>query len=662
MILGKPLRLSFAWSALLVICASGDKATVAGDQSPASRRPAYNDAQTPSFEGKVLLGGEAYADIFEQQLRLLWQEYWEEGGDWKGDQMNDATAFAPELLFRLYKRTGDERFYGRAVATCQYQQRLASEFLLGKRKADIDLLFGLYSALPYMQHAKTKEERERVRLWMKTLLVVIGTALSTDAEVPMEGFDRWRSLLLPLGAWVTLKYCEVSQDRSLMQQAGTLLTKYDRQRYDASKGELTPTDYGSLRAGMGLMAYAKAYAMTEEQVYLDRANLIVRDLRRHKVFGGVFFGKTRPLVGEKDFYLSPMMLLVEGFLELHRATGRHEYHDAVRHALDFAVSQMQLSRVYPAGIDDRWFDGEQRVVPFFAHHLSEGDGRNVASPDYCVGCNLMMLNHIWDFHHQGPENAGGRPVEDSRGSTDPEVRDEMPPSGPPPSSLPRITIDGIVSYHAYSNLESGAKKGLPVIIILGHPEGRLETLRRFAGKFEEPVLLIWCGLLSNLDAETPVDDPVLWRKKRQQFPKLLSRYQERFGFDPARVYLTGFSFSGVYAWMLAYDRPDLYAGVVAMSAVWYPEQIQKKLKSAESVVTVVVGGEKDAWLVRDLAQTKEMGRIIESRNPHSRFVVKPGEDHSQVAKYWVTYLNYVLQCSRSSTAAPAPIRPSRREY
>jgi dienelactone hydrolase len=169
-------------------------------------------------------------------------------------------------------------------------------------------------------------------------------------------------------------------------------------------------------------------------------------------------------------------------------------------------------------------------------------------------------------------------------------------------------------------------------------------------------------LVFNLDAETLVDDPVLWRKKRQQFLKLLGRYQERFGFDPARVYLTGFSFSGVYAWMLAYDRPDLYAGVVAMSAVWYPEQIQQKLKSAESVVTVVVGGEKDAWLVRDLAQAKKIGRIIESRNPHSRFVVKPGEDHGQVAKHWVTCLKYVLQCSRSSTAAPAPIRPSRKEH
>jgi len=95
--------------------------------------------------------------------------------------------------------------------------------------------------------------------------------------------------------------------------------------------------------------------------------------------------------------------------------------------------------------------------------------------------------------------------------------------------------------------------------------------------------------------------------------------------------------------MLAYDRLDLYAGVVAMSAISYPEQIQKALKSSESVVTVVVRGEKDAWLMKHLAQEEETGRIIESRNPHSKFVLMRGEDHGSVAAYWVEHLNYILQ-------------------
>ena len=158
------------------------------------------------------------------------------------------------------------------------------------------------------------------------------------------------------------------------------------------------------------------------------------------------------------------------------------------------------------------------------------------------------------------------------------------------------------------------------------------------------MLLIWCDLFFGLDDDTTLEDRTLWQKKRREFAELYRCYEERFGVDSSRVYLTGFSFAGAYSWMLAYDRPDQFAGVVAMSAVSYPEQIQKALKSGESVVTVVVIGEADAWFEKRRVQEKETGRIVESKNPHSRFVVKSGEDHGSVEKYWVEYLKYVLKC------------------
>jgi hypothetical protein len=40
------------------------------------------------------------------------------------------------------------------------------------------------------------------------------------------------------------------------------------------------------------------------------------------------------------------------------------------------------------------------------------------------------------------------------------------------------------------------------------------------------------------------------------------------------------------------------------------------------------------------------GRIIESYNARSKFVLKEGEGHSEVAKYWLGYLKYVLQFSK----------------
>jgi len=214
------------------------------------------------------------------------------------------------------------------------------------------------------------------------------------------------------------------------------------------------------------------------------------------------------------------------------------------------------------------------------------------------------------------------------------------------SSLDSITIDGVKSHYMYSNVESGPKEGLPVIIIIDHPFGGVTSPERFADKFDEPVLLIYCKLLDDLSHDTLVDDKTVWQKKRQVFLTLFQGYKDHFGFDERRVYLTGFSSTGVYAWMLAYDRPDLYSGVVAMSAVSYPQQIQQNLESSESIVTVVVRGRNDAAFPRRLEQERETGRVIESRNPHSKFVLKQGEDHGSVAKYWLQYLNYILQFSR----------------
>ena len=98
--------------------------------------------------------------------------------------------------------------------------------------------------------------------------------------------------------------------------------------------------------------------------------------------------------------------------------------------------------------------------------------------------------------------------------------------------------------------------------------------------------------------------------------------------------------------MLAYDRPDLYSGVVAMSAVSYPEQIQHNLESGESIVTVVVRGQNDHAFPKRLEQERKTGHVIESRNPHSKFVLKQGESHGSVEKYWLEYLNYILQFSK----------------
>jgi predicted esterase len=217
----------------------------------------------------------------------------------------------------------------------------------------------------------------------------------------------------------------------------------------------------------------------------------------------------------------------------------------------------------------------------------------------------------------------------------------------PWSAVRRIQTDGITSYYVYSGAWAGHEGKLPAIIFIGHPlSSPFKDLSTYKDQFDEPVLLIWSGLISGLREDCPVDDEAVWTKKRQQFLELLDDYKRKLSIDESRIYLTGFSAAGVYAWMLAYDRPELYAAVVPMSATCYPHQVQENLESAKAVITVFVRGEKDETPPRNLAGEMQTGKIVESYNPHSRFVLKEGEGHRQMHKYWLESLQYVLQFSK----------------
>ncbi len=217
----------------------------------------------------------------------------------------------------------------------------------------------------------------------------------------------------------------------------------------------------------------------------------------------------------------------------------------------------------------------------------------------------------------------------------------------PRLAVGRIRTEGITSYYVYSGTGADPGGKLPAIIFIGHPHSSpFQDLSTYKDRFDEPVLLIWSGLLSDVGEDRAVEDEAVWATKRQQFLTLLNDYQRRLPMDENRIYLTGFSFAGVYAWMLAYDHPELYAAVVPMSAASYPRQIQGSLEAAKALVTVVVRGEKDHAFPRGLAGETRTGKMIESYNPCSRFVLKPGEGHQDMGKYWREYLQYVLQFRR----------------
>ncbi len=234
---------------------------------------------------------------------------------------------------------------------------------------------------------------------------------------------------------------------------------------------------------------------------------------------------------------------------------------------------------------------------------------------------------------------------------------EAPPSTGREQEIERQTrslrIGATTSYYVLSNASEGpTTEQLPAIIFIGHPAPDIHPIDHFSlawGGFTEPVLLIWSGLLDGMteaELNTPVEDEATWRRNSKRFPQLVDRYVEVLPVDAERIYLTGFSASGIHAWMLAYDRPELYAGVVAMSAAAHPPQIQENLESGARVVTVVVRADADL-LDRETRDLEEKtGAIIDAANRHSRWILEEGQTHAGVKRHWPEHLNYILRFSR----------------
>ena len=368
--------------------------TVASGENAPATKPAGK--QTESAGGAIhidcrpLLPKGQYVDVFEAQLNLILNEYWRDSGDWKADMMNDATAFAPRLLFEIYARTGNELLYDRAIATCRYQMRLTRDVLAGKGNFDVNSVSGVNCLLAGAEYAKTEHERAASRNLLQSVLNVFAGALLFNVVPPsMPDLDECKSIGLPLTAGTLLALYEIHNEASLLVMARKLIEKHEREFLDHETGLFRGKRFGSWNSAMGLLACAEAYAVTRDRSYLQKANRLIKNLRRsHGTFAGVFFHDvsldTKANWGAN---LSTVMIYIEALWRLYESTGNEAYKAAAGCGIDFVVEEFTLSRAYPEGIHDQWFGNQKRVVPFFAHDIMVKDQEKRVSPSYCLGCN-----------------------------------------------------------------------------------------------------------------------------------------------------------------------------------------------------------------------------------------------------------------------------------
>lgn len=162
---------------------------------------------------------------------------------------------------------------------------------------------------------------------------------------------------------------------------------------------------------------------------------------------------------------------------------------------------------------------------------------------------------------------------------------------------------------------------------------RLIALRREPG-IPGNAIIVHTNLLASVMSgrRLRVDEPELLQKVPSHFDVLYAALLRQLPIDPRRVYLMGFSFDGVWAWILGYEHPKRYAGVIALSAVSYPAPIVEGVsgEAARHVPVCVLRGARDHMFPKRFDQERRTGKELMQSHRGSLWKVIPDAAHADV--------------------------------
>ncbi|OIO42138.1 hypothetical protein AUJ62_01415 [Candidatus Pacearchaeota archaeon CG1_02_32_21] len=394
---------------------------------------------------KTILSNNEHSEFFSNQMTSLMSEYWSEDGNWIGDMQNDATAFAPQLMFKLYQETGNEEFYARGMKTVNYQKELLKGFVEGEGELNLDFMVGFYSVFSCMDYAKDKITRDSCSLFAGSVITALdyilindvldripetytlkhsdNTDLSKSIDLSEVYSEDMQSFVYSFASWVSSEYYERTKVNLFLSNAEKLIEKNENNNFNSSTG-LFKGSSGGWSESAPLIAYSKIYLVTKDEVYLNKADNLIESLKRERKFidyeesafadyyagGGTYcdqWGNCEYVEVPVNDYpttgFSTHIQYIIAFFELYKATNDPKYLELSKNFIDFGVNQMNLYGAYPNGIYDQWLNKIQRV-PFVSHHIfytrddSFDLGRIlVNSQSYCTGDNFYLLIDLLDY-------------------------------------------------------------------------------------------------------------------------------------------------------------------------------------------------------------------------------------------------------------------------
>jgi len=390
----------------LAACGSGDSDDDASaqpdDDQADDDSAADDDAADDDVTDDDSAGGESeyckvdnqYHDLFCKVYERLFTESTFVNGDDAND-FGDTFAYCPALIFTMYEegRATDAEMAFVHVVTDGYKLR-AQAFIddplsvLSDSMILVDSYIGVLGLLMGYQATQDPTFPPVIDGYFDAALNVLALLGDLIYYIPVPPYGPTTIISGTAGSLLHYPLAFQGQDRSdeRMEQGLALLDDMERMtwndqiggyQYMAWAGDDFEYQYSNVTAIQGLV---RAYRLTGDQVYLDRAERVADSLETlySDQYGGYFASdeshQNAPHSGEEYIALSGSNYTIFALMLLYQQTGDEKYLDRAYRTLDFVWNTLYVS---------------QEGLCY--HDIQHG----VLTQGYCSGCNWQLLYNLW---------------------------------------------------------------------------------------------------------------------------------------------------------------------------------------------------------------------------------------------------------------------------
>lgn len=349
---------------------------------------------------------------FTDSFNDLMEKDWHDDGNWGRDWQNDATAFAPELLYSLDQVISESPgpFYDRAVRTASWESKeiqqaynLVLAILSGEREANsfaeraiFDTAVGTYSYLSCARYAQGLQD-DLCRWMMSPIISLANLAFLTPVFEWLGLFEGQEATLYSRLAFINAEYFRVTGKQKYRDAAVALLSRMEHEADPDGDGIYEGSIFGWSQASP-LAAYATLYEVTGDTTFLDHAERIIQAMDQDYLFGvpgetEAYWEVEHNSLGSDETTLalasSTHAQFLEAFTTLALSTRDPSYIERAERFLEFAVRHMYLPNLGEAD-------------PHFVHDIDwPVEQANPYSPQFeynpafCTGESFNFLRITW---------------------------------------------------------------------------------------------------------------------------------------------------------------------------------------------------------------------------------------------------------------------------